>query len=209
MRAAALDPSPAGAEAEPGLSKFSRQERKNFLKMQGPAMEEEPNPEVEMPLYNPAAVRAMLDAFAEDPPELEVYDRASGEAATARVEAKTRAMRAALAMGVDALSDLNADMLFVHDRLITRGADQDQMERSLHLSQSLYRHVLHALVHARNEWHTHNRGHFFPREEDSSPEDEFLIAAEFMLKHESDTESVDSNATQIFTPDPSEDEDQP
>ena len=172
-------------------------------------MEEEPNPEVEMPLYNPAAVRAMLDTFAEDPPELEVYDRASGEAATARVEAKTRAMRAALAMGVDALSDLNADMLFVHDRLITRGADQDQMERSLHLSQSLYRHVLHALVHARNEWHTHNRGHFFPREEDSSPEDEFLIAAEFMLKHESDTESVDSNATQIFTPDPSEDEDQP
>ena len=69
-------------------------------------MEEEPNPEVEMPLYNPAAVRAMLDTFAEDPPELEVYDRASGEAATARVEAKTRAMRAALAMGVDALSDL-------------------------------------------------------------------------------------------------------
>ena len=173
-------------------------------------MEEEPNPEVEMPLYNPAAVRAMLDVFAEDPPELEVYDRASGEAATARVEAKTRAMRAALAMGVDALSDLNADMLFVHDRLITRGADQDQMERSLHLSQSLYRHVLHALVHARNEWHTHNRGHFFPREEDSSPEDEFLIAAEFMLKHESDTESVQSApssvATQIFNPDTSSDE---
>ena len=59
--------------ARPGkIRKFSRQERKNFLKMQGPAMEEEPNPEVEMPLYNPAAVRAMLDVFAEDPPELEV-----------------------------------------------------------------------------------------------------------------------------------------
>ena len=173
-------------------------------------MEEEPNPEVEMPLYNPAAVRAMLDAFAEDPPELEVYDRASGEAATARVEAKSAAMRAALAFGVDALAELNADLIFVQDRLIIEGADQDQMERSLITAHQLYRDVLHAIVKARNEWHTHNRGHFFPHDEDSSPEDEALIAAEFMLKHESITESAPSSvATQVFNPDTSSDEDMP
>jgi hypothetical protein len=108
---------------------------------------------------------------------------------------------------VDALADLNADLMFVHERLIAQGADQDQMERSLHASHSLYRDVLHAIVKARNEWHTDNRGHFFPHDEDSSPEDEALIAAEIMLKHESDNESVDSNATQIFNPDTSSDED--
>ena len=166
-------------------------------------MEEEPNPEVEMPLYNPAAVRALLEAFAEDPPELEVYDRASGEAATARVEAKAAAMRAALAFGVDALAELNADLIFVHERLIAEGADQDQMERSLHASHSLYRDVLHAIVKARNEWHAYNRGHFFPHTEDSSPVDEALVAAELMLAHESDTESSVHVGTHIFTPESS------
>ena len=172
-------------------------------------MEEEPNPELEMPLYNPAAVRAMLDVFAEDPPELEVYDRASGEAATARVEAKAAAMRAALAFGVGSLAELNTDVMFVRERLIAEGADQDQMERSLHLAHGLYREVLHAIVKARNEWHTHNRGHFFPHADDSSPEDEDLVCAEFMLAHESDTESAPSSvATQVFNPDTS-DEDMP
>ena len=175
--------------------------------MQGPAEQEEPNPELEMRVAYPTAVRALLEPFAEDPPELEVYDRASGEAATARVEAKAAALRAALAFGVGALAELNSDVMFVRERLIAEGADQDQMERSLHLAHGLYREVLHAIVKARNEWHTHNRGHFFPHAEESSPEDEALIAAEFMLKHESDTESVDSNATQIFNPDTSSDED--
>ena len=177
--------------------------------MQGPAIEEEANPELEMRVAYPTAVRALLEPFAEDPPELEVYDRASGEAATARVEAKTAAMRAALAFGVDALAELNADLIFVQDRLIIEGADQDQMERSLITAHQLYRDVLHAIVHARNEWHIDNRGHFFPHADESSPEDEALVAAEIMLKHESDHESVDSNATQIFIPDASEDEDQP
>ena len=46
--------------------------------------------------------------------------------------------------------------------------------------------------------------------EESSPEDEALIAAEFLLKHESDTESAPSSvATQIFNPDTSSDEDMP
>jgi hypothetical protein len=172
-------------------------------------MEEEPNPELEMRVAYPAAVRALVEPFAEDPPELEVYDGAAGEAATARVEAKAAAMRAALAFGVDALGELNADLMFVHERLIAEGADRDQMERSLHASHSLYRDVLHAIVKARNEWHTDNRGHFFPHDEDSSPEDEALIAAEFMLAHESDTESAPSSvATQVFNPDTS-DEDMP
>ena len=156
---------------------------------------------LEMRVAYPTAVRALLEPFAEDPPELEVYDRAAGEAATARVEAKAAAMRAALAFGVDALAELNADLIFVHERLIAEGADQDQMERSLHTAHSLYRDVLHAIVKARNEWHAHNRGHFFPDTEDSSPEDGALVAAQRMLRHESDT---DSNATQIFNPDTSE-----
>ena len=207
--------------AAPQRARRRPQERANKLemqkaneiaqsKMQGPAMEEEPNPGLEMRAAYPAAVRALLEPFAEDPPELEVYDRAAGEAATARVEAKAAAMRAALAWGVDALADLNADWSFVHERLIAEGANQDQMEHSLHLSHSLYRDVLHAIVKARNEWHTHNRGHFFPHAEGSSPEDEALIAAEFLLKHESDTESAPSSvATQIFNPDTSSDEDMP
>ena len=149
-------------------------------------MEEEPNPELEMRVAYPTAVRALLEPFAEDPPELEVYDRASGEAATARVEAKAAAMRAALAFGVDALAELNADLIFVQDRLIIEGADQDQMERSLITAHQLYRDVLHAIVHARNEWHTDNRGHFFPHADESSPEDEALVAAEIHSLQERD-----------------------
>ena len=165
-------------------------------------MEEEPNPGLQMRVPNPTAVRAFLEPFAEDPPELEVYDRASGEAATARVEAKAAAMRAALAFGVGALAELNTDVMFVRERLIAEGADQDQMERSLHLAHGLYREVLHAIVKARNEWHTHNRGHFFPHAEDSSPEDEDLVCAEVMLAHESDTDNS-SVGTQVMTPESS------
>ena len=69
---------------------------------------------------------------------------------------------------------------------------------------------MHAIVKAHNEWHACNRGHFFPDTEDSSPEDGALVAAERMLRHESDTESSapSSVATQIFNPDTS-DEDMP
>ena len=86
-------------------------------------MEEEPNPGLQMRVPNPTAVRAFLEPFAEDPPELEVYDRAAGEAATARVEAKAAAMRAALAFGVGALAELNTDVMFVRECLIAEGAD--------------------------------------------------------------------------------------
>ena len=61
-------------------------------------------------------------------------------------------------------------------------------------------------VKARNEWHAHNRGHFFPVTEDSSPEDGALVAAQHMLKHESDTESTVS--THIFEPDTPEGSDE-
>ena len=95
-------------------------------------------------------------------------------------------------------------MMLPHNRLIVEGANQYQMEGSLHVAHGLYRDVLHAIVKAHNEWHACNRGHFFPDTEDSSPEDGALVAAQRMLRHEPDTESdVSSNATQIFTPESS------
>jgi hypothetical protein len=149
----------------------------------------------------------ILAPFEEDPPENEVYDAAAGEAATARVEAKAAAMRAALSWGLVALEGLNSDMMLPHNRLIVEGANQDQMERSLHVAHGLYREVLHAIVKAHNEWHADNTGHFFPDTDDSSPEDGALVAAERMLRHESDTESNPSSVgTQIFNPDTSDDE---
>ena len=77
----------------------------------------------------------------------------------------------------------------------------------MHVAHGLYRDVLRAIVKAHNEWHACNRGHFFPDTEDSSPEDGALVAAQHMLKHESDTESESqisehtSGSTQIFEPD--------
>ena len=71
----------------------------------------------------------------------------------------------------------------------------------MHVAHGLNREVLHAIVKAHNEWHAHNRGHFFPDTDGSSPEDNALVAAQRMLKHEPDTESDVS--TQIFTPESS------
>ena len=111
------------------------------------------------------------------------------DAAAARIQAKVTAMRAALSWGLEALEDLNSDMMRPHNALIVEGASEFQMEGSLHDAHGLYREVLHAIVKAHNEWHACNRGHFSPDTDDSSPEDGALVAAERMLRHESDTES--------------------
>jgi hypothetical protein len=170
----------------------------HFLKMAAP------NPHFEHLGENPGigwVMGSFLAPFDEDPPDDEVLSAAAEAAAAARIEAKVTAMRAALSYGVQALEDLNSDMLFPHGRLIVEGASESQIEGSLHVAHRLYREVLHAIVKAHNELHADNRGHFFPDTEDSSPEDGALVAAQRMLKHEPDTESDVS--TQIFTPESS------
>ena len=166
-----------------------------------------PNPHFEHLGENPGIgwiIESFLAPFDEEPPDDEVLSAAAEEAAAARIQAKVTAMRAALSWGLEALEDLNSDMMRPHNRLLVEGASESQIERSLHGAHGIYREVLHAIVKAHNEWHADNRGHFFPDTEDSSPEDGALVAAQRMLRHEPDTESdVSSNATQIFTPESS------
>ena len=170
-------------------------------KMEGPADEGQPNPALGDHPGIGWIVGSFLAPFDEDPPDDEVPNAAADEAAAARIQAKVTAMRDALNWGVQALAELNDDLMFPHNELQVQGASPQQIEGSLHVAHGLYREVLHAIVKAHNEWHAHNRGHFFPDTEDSSPEDGALVAAQRMLRHEPDT---DSNATQIFIPDTSE-----
>ena len=171
--------------------------------MEGPADQGQPNPALGDHPGIGWIVGSFLAPFDEDPPDDEVPNAAADEAAAARIQAKVTAMRAALSWGLEALEDLNSDMMRPHNALIVEGASEFQMEGSLHDAHGLYREVLHAIVKAHNEWHACNRGHFFPDTDDPSPEDGALVAAQRMLKHEPDTESDVS--TQVYSATTSED----